>query len=77
VRKVNDSDGPLKTLKGFQRVEVAAGKTGQAVINLPPTAFEFFNRTSGKMAVTAGEYEVFYGNSSDAKDSKTVKIMVQ
>ncbi|RQW05277.1 glycoside hydrolase family 3 protein [candidate division KSB1 bacterium] len=77
VRKVNDPDGPLKTLKGFQRVKVAAGKTGQALINLPYTSFEFFDRASGKMAVTAGEYEVLYGNSSDAKDLKTARITIQ
>ena len=76
VRKVNDTDGPLKTLRGFQRVDVAAGKTGQAVINLPYTSFEFFDRESGKMTVTAGEYEVFYGNSSDAKDLKMNRITI-
>jgi len=77
VHKVDDTDGPLKTLKGFQRVNVAAGKTGQADITLPPTSFEFFDRASGKMVVAAGEYEVMYGNSSDAKDLKTIKIKVQ
>jgi len=76
VRKMNDTDGPLKTLKGFQRVDVAAGKTAQAVINLPYNSFEFFNRTTGKMDVAAGEYEVLYGSSSDAKDLKTTKIIV-
>ncbi|MFC1569321.1 xylan 1,4-beta-xylosidase [bacterium] len=76
VRKSNDSDGPLKTLKGFQRVDVAAGKSGQAIINLPYSSFEIFDRASRKMAVTAGEYEVFYGNSSDAKDLKKVRIMI-
>jgi beta-glucosidase len=76
VRKINDSDGPLKTLKGFQRVNVAAGKTAQAVISLPYNSFEFFDRPSGKMLVGAGEYEVLYGNSSDAKDLKTAKILV-
>jgi beta-glucosidase len=76
VRKGNDTDGPLKTLKGFQRVKVAAGKTAQVAINLPYTSFEFFDRTSGKMVVSAGEYEVLYGNSSDAKDLKTAKIIV-
>jgi beta-glucosidase len=64
-------------LRGFQWVDVALGKTGQAVINLPYTSFEFFDRATGKMAVTAGEYEVFYGNSSDAKDLKTARITVQ
>jgi len=77
VRKVNDTDGPLKTLRGFQRVEVAAGKLGQTVIKLPYTAFEFFDRASGKMAVTAGEYEVWYGNSSNIKDLKMTMITIQ
>ena len=76
VRKLNDTDGPLKTLKGFQRVDVSAGKTVQAVINLPYNSFEFFDRSTGKMAVVAGEYEVLYGNSSDAKDLKTTTIMI-
>jgi len=76
VRKVNDTDGPLRTLRGFQRINVTAGQTGQAVINLPYTSFEFFDRLSGKMAVTAGEYEVFYGNSSDVKDLKMTKITI-
>jgi len=76
VRKVNDTDGPLKTLRGFQRINVSAGKASQAVINLPYTSFEFFDRASGKMTVTAGEYEIFYGSSSDAKDLKMTKISI-
>ncbi len=76
IRKVQDSDGPLKTLRGFQRVRVAAGKTGQAVIRLPYHAFEFFDRTQGQMSVTAGEYEVLYGNSSDKRDLKTARITI-
>jgi len=77
LRKVNDTDGPLKTLRGFQRVDVAAGQTGRAVINLPYSAFEFFDRASRKMAVTSGEYEILYGNSSDVKDLKMIKITIK
>ena len=77
VHKVNDTDGPLKSLKGFKRIEIAAGKTLPASINLSNTAFEFFDRASGKMAVTTGEYEVWYGSSSDAKDLKVVKVKIQ
>lgn len=76
VRKLNDTDGPLKTLKGFQRVDVSAGKTVQAVIQLPYNSFEFFDRSTGKMDVVAGEYEVLYGNSSDVKDLKTNTIII-
>ena len=77
VHKVNDTDGPIKTLRGFQRVNVEAGKTRQAIITLPPSAFGFFNRKSYNMDVTPGEYEVFYGTSSDSKDLKTAKITIQ
>ncbi len=77
VRKTNDSDGPLKTLRGFRRVDVTAGKTVEVTIDLPSTSFEFFDRASGKMAVVPGEYEVWYGNSSDTKDLKMVNITVQ
>jgi beta-glucosidase len=77
VRKVNDADGPIKTLKGFQRIEVAAGKTGQALISLPYTSFEFYNRESRRMTVTPGDYEILYGNSSDVNDLKTTEIVIQ
>jgi beta-glucosidase len=77
VRKVNDTDGPLKTLRGFQRVTIAAGKTNQVAINLPPTSFEFFDRASGKMNITAGEYEVWYGTSSYNKDLKSIKVTIE
>jgi beta-glucosidase len=77
VHKVGDTDGPIKTLRGFQRVDVAAGKSGQAVISLPYKSFEFFDRKSGIMAVTTGEYELLYGTSSDTKDLKMTKITIQ
>ena len=77
VRKVDDIGGPLKTLRGFQRVDVAAGKTGQASITLRPSAFEFFDRTNDKMSVTAGDYEVWYGSSSDSKDLKMATVTIQ
>jgi len=77
VHKVNDTDGPIKTLKGFQRVNVDAGKTAQVDINLPSSSFEFYDRASGKMIVSPGDYEIFYGSSSDVKDLKMAKITIQ
>jgi beta-glucosidase len=77
VHKVNDTDGPLKTLRGFQRIDVAAGESDKAVINLPYTSFEFYDRAGGKMAVTAGEYEIWYGNNSNTKDLKMAKVTIQ
>ena len=76
VHKVNDTDGPLKTLKGFQRVDIKSGKTKDVMITLPYSSFELFDRKSGKMMVMPGEYEVFYGNSSSSKDLKMSKISI-
>ncbi|SHF71162.1 beta-glucosidase [Bacteroides luti] len=77
IHKVNDIEGPIKTLRGFQRVELAAGKSGQATIDLSPSAFEFFDWAQRKMMVTPGEYEVLYGNSSDPKALQTLKIKIK
>ena len=77
VRKTGDNDGPLKTLKAFQRINVTAGKTAQANISLPWNSFEFFNRESSKMTVASGEYEVLYGTSSDEKDLKMTKVVLR
>jgi beta-glucosidase len=76
IHKVNSTEGALKTLRGFQRVNVASGKTEEIMITLPVSAFEFFDRASGKMDVTTGEYEIMYGNSSDKEDLKVIKISI-
>lgn len=77
VRKVNDVEGPLKTLRGFKRVDIAAGKTQQANIELSSLSFEFYDRSQRRMAVTPGEYEVYYGNSSNDKDLKSIKVSIE
>ncbi len=77
IHKVNDIEGPIKTLRGFQRVELAAGKSGQATIDLTPSSFEFYDWSQRKMMVTPGDYEVFYGNSSDVKSLKMLKINIK
>lgn len=77
VRKVNDVDGPLKTLKAFKRIDLKAGEKQNVTIDLPASSFEFYDAKTMAMAVTSGEYEVYYGNSSDAKDLKMIKIVIQ
>ena len=77
VRKLNDPDGPLKTLRAFQRVDLKAGEKQNITIQLPASSFEFYDAATIGMKVTPGEYEVYYGNSSDARDLKMKKIVVQ
>jgi len=74
VHRVGDTDGPIKTLRNFQKIELEAGKSVLAVIDLPYNSFEFFDRAKVKMDVSPGEYEIFYGSSSDSRDLKSIKI---
>jgi beta-glucosidase len=76
VRKQNDTSGVTKTLRGFRRINIPTAKTVNAVIDLPYAAFEFYDDKALQMKVTAGEYEIFYGNSSNAKDLKSMKVNV-
>jgi hypothetical protein len=39
-------------------------------------AFEFFDPKDAVVKVTPGEYELLYGESSDSKDLKTIKIKI-
>lgn len=77
VRKVNDVDGPLKTLRGFQRVELAPGESQSVSIELTPSSFEFYDWSLRQMAVTPGQYEVYYGNSSASEALQMTMVTIQ
>lgn len=77
VRKVGDTDGPVKTLRAFKRVVLSSGKMVTAAFNLLPKTFEFFDSESGVVKVSPGEYELLYGTSSDKNDLKIVKVTIR
>ncbi|WP_281225586.1 xylan 1,4-beta-xylosidase [Flavobacterium aquiphilum] len=77
VRKLNDSNGPLKTLKAFKRINLKAGEKQNVTIDLPASSFEFYDTKINKMNVASGEYEVYYGNSSDVKDLKMTTVFIK
>ena len=77
VRNLSDSEGPLKSLRGFQRVAVKAGQTATATIQLTPESFEFWDAESNTMRSKSGQYEVLYGSSSRDKDLKKLTVSIQ
>ena len=77
VRNTADTDGPLKSLRAFQRVTVPAGKTEQVSIKLEPKAFELFDPETNTVCVKSGRYEVSYGTSSRPEDLKTLTLDIQ
>ena len=74
VRNPADADGPLKTLRGFTRVELKSGETKEAVIDFPKEAFELWNVQTNTMRVVPGEYELQVGTSSADVQTVTCKV---
>ena len=76
IRNLQDPDGPLKSLRGFQRVTLNPGETKSVDINLDRKSFEFWDPETNTMRTKPGQYEILYGNSSQDKDLKklTVKL---
>jgi beta-glucosidase len=71
IKKFNWWSEALHGLAYNSNVTVFPEPVGMAV------SFEFFDRTTGKMAVNPGEYEIWYGNSSDVRDLKMAMITIQ
>ncbi len=74
IRNTADQEGPLKSLRGFQRVDVKAGQSATATIALTPESFEFWDAETNTMRTKPGTYEILYGNSSLDKDLKRLTI---
>ena len=76
IRNLQDPDGPLKSLRGFQRITLNPGETKTVDINLDRKSFEFWDPETNTMRTKPGQYEILYGNSSQDKDLKklTVKL---
>ncbi|MBO7138160.1 MAG: glycoside hydrolase family 3 C-terminal domain-containing protein, partial [Bacteroidaceae bacterium] len=62
ISKEGDTDGPIRTLRAFQRVEVPAGASVAVKIPLPDSTFEWWDVKSNAMRVLPGNYILHIGN---------------
>ena len=65
VRDPEDANGPLKTLRGFCRVAIPAGKTVEATLPLTDETFLAWSEADGDMVPKHGRWDLLYGGSSD------------
>ena len=77
IRNPQDAEGPLKSLRAFQRVYVKAGQTVRVEMELTDKSFEFWDATSNAMRVMPGKYEILVGTSSETADLKRATIDIQ
>lgn len=74
IKRINDTDGPIKTLKAYKRVSLKAGETKTVEIDFPRQSFEGWDDSTNTMRVVPGKYQLMVGNSSDAKALKTITV---
>ncbi|MDE7118125.1 MAG: fibronectin type III-like domain-contianing protein, partial [Bacteroidaceae bacterium] len=77
IRDLSDPDGPLKSLRAFQRVEVKAGQTLNVKLELTPRSFEFFDPETNTVHSKQGDFEILYGTSSLDKDLQKMALTVK
>jgi beta-glucosidase len=77
IRNLADTEGPLKTLRGYQRVSLKAGESKTVEIDFPRDRFEGWDVKTNTMRVVPGKYELMAGSSSADKDLKKVVVTVK
>jgi beta-glucosidase len=73
ISRADDPDGPIKTLRGFKRVALKAGEQKKVSIPIDEETFLWWDPAAGRMNPMAGEYIIYYGDTSDSKSLKTLK----
>ncbi|MGN0281084.1 MAG: xylan 1,4-beta-xylosidase [Prevotella sp.] len=77
MRNLADTEGPLKTLRAYKRVELKAGESKAIEIDFPRESFEGWDINTNTMRVVPGKYELMVGASSADKDLKRTMVTVK
>jgi len=77
IRRVDDREGPIKSLKAFKRVSLKPGQSARVALELPAERFECFDVKSNAMRVMSGKYEILYGSSSRAEDLQKLPFVIK
>ena len=76
IRRPADTDGPLKTLRGYSRVTLKPGESRDVTIALPRERFELWDAKTNTMRVVPDQYELFVGSSSADRDLQKLSVKI-
>ena len=77
IRDLSDKEGPLKSLRGFKKVQLKPSQSATATIALDKKSFEFWDAETNTMRTKPGKYELFYGTSSADKDLQKMTVEIK
>ena len=77
MRRSADKSGPLKTLRGYARVNLKAGESQMVSIDFPKERFENWDEQTNTMRVVPGKYELLVGPSSVEKQLQKMMVTIE
>ena len=77
IKDPRDTEGPLKTLRAYQRVSLQPGEQKTVAIDLPRERFELWDENSNTLRVRKGKYEVMVGTSSADCDLQMLTVRIK
>ena len=77
VKALDYPEAPIKSLRGFKKLTLAAGATGHASITLDEEAFEYYDPSIDELSMRPGRYEILYGKSSREEDLQRLAFTVK
>ena len=77
VKALDYPEAPIKSLKGFQKLTLAAGQSARASITLDGEAFEYYDPSIDELSTRPGHYQILYGSSSREQDLQKLDFVVR
>lgn len=74
VQRPSDTEGPVKTLRAFERVHLKAGEQKMVSIPIDGDTFAWWDASTNTVRPLPGAYRLLYGGSSDDRFLKSVEM---
>ena len=76
VQALDNPDAPIKSLQGFDKVQLAPGASKKISVTLDGEAFSFYDEAVDGLSVRPGKYRILYGSSSREQDLQALDFQV-
>ena len=73
IKRYDDPDGPLKTLRGFQRIHIPPGQTSEVSFPLTSDTFTWWDKDSNTVHPLQGRYKILVGGTSEESLLKSIE----
>ena len=76
VQAIDNPDAPIKSLQGFDKVQLAPGASAKISVTLDGEAFSFYDEAVDGLSVKPGKYRILFGSSSRDADLQALDFEV-